>query len=343
MHNPKMARHVIAGWLLCAATVAVAGPAGNGPLVPVQTIPLPNVSGRIDHLAVDLERSRLFVAALGNNTVEVIDLRAGAVSRSLPGFHEPQGIASAVTSIAVANGGTGDLSWIDAQNLDRGKSLTLGDDADNVRYDAVAKRLYVGYGSGSIAAVDPATGQKLAETIVGGHPESFQLERSGGRMFVNVPGARKIAVIDRAIMKVTATWPVTDASSNYPMAVDEAGHRLFVGCRRPAKVLVYDTQSGKVISSTDIVGDTDDLFYDVSLAPVVCDRRRRIRGPVSGARRRNAGSVCALADRRGCPYRAVRSGAATSVHRRPSSWWTAVGDSCVRRSVNWFRGARSSS
>jgi DNA-binding beta-propeller fold protein YncE len=261
-----MNRQAFAVVLAIAATVALAGQADNTPWLPVQTIPLPGVTGRIDHLAVDIERGRLYVAALGNNTVEVIDLRAGTVLRSLPGFHEPQGIANTVSSVAVANGGTGHVDWVDSQSLERGRSLALGDDADNVRYDGAAKRLYVGYGSGAVAAIDPVTGQKLGDVNVGGHPESFQLERTGTRIFVNVPGAGKIAVIDRATMKVITDWPMTGASSNYPMALDEAGHRLFVGCRRPAKVLVYDTQSGKVVGSADTVGDTDDLFYDASLA-----------------------------------------------------------------------------
>jgi hypothetical protein len=97
---------------------------------------------------------------------------------------------------------------------------------------------------------------------LGGHPESFQLEASGPRVFVNVPSARRIVVVDRAALKVTAAWPVTSASANYPMALDEADHRLFTGCRNPAKLLVYDTQTGRQTASLDIVGDTDDLFYD---------------------------------------------------------------------------------
>jgi DNA-binding beta-propeller fold protein YncE len=138
----------------------------------------------------------------------------------------------------------------------------LGDDADNVRYDASAKRLYVGYGSGALAAIDPA-GATLAGTVkLAAHPESFQLEHDGTRIFVNVPNARHIAIVDRSSMKVTATWPVSSARANYPMALDEAGHRLFIGCRQPAKVLVYDTATGKETGQADIVGDTDDMFFD---------------------------------------------------------------------------------
>jgi DNA-binding beta-propeller fold protein YncE len=83
-------------------------------------------------------------------------------------------------------------------------------------------------------------------------------------VFVNVPGADQIAVIDRASMKLSGTWPVKTASANYPMSLDEVNHRVFVGCRRPAKVLVLDTTSGKENASFEIVGDTDDLFYDAA-------------------------------------------------------------------------------
>jgi DNA-binding beta-propeller fold protein YncE len=235
------------------------------PLVPAGAIELPGVEGRIDHLAFAPTARQLFVAALGNNTVEVVDVTKGAHARTLTGFREPQGIAVAgdANVVAVANGqGTG-LQLLSATGLRPGPIVELGDDADNVRYDAAAKRLFVGYGGGALAAVDPGDAKVLGRVALAGHPESFQLERSGPRVFVNVPTANQIAVVDRRQMKVVATWPVKGAAANFPMALDEANHRLFVGCRRPARVLVYDTGSGTEVSSFDIVGDTDDLFYDV--------------------------------------------------------------------------------
>ena len=163
--------------------------------------------------------------------------------------------------IAVANG-QGEGVQLVGDDYRMAQSIRLGDDSDNVRYDAGAKRIYVGFGSGAIAAISPSDGKVIAEAKLAGHPESFQLERSGGRLFVNVPNADHIAVIDRESMRVIATWPVTTAKANYPMALDEAARRLIIGCRRPAKALVYDTTSGKEISAFDIVGDADDLFYD---------------------------------------------------------------------------------
>jgi DNA-binding beta-propeller fold protein YncE len=236
--------------------------ASQEPLTSVRSIDLPRVEGRIDHLAYDAATGRLYVAALGNNSVEVLDARVGTHLRSLQGFREPQGIAADSRFVAVANGQGDGLQLLDADGYRPGAFVRLGDDADNVRYDAAAKRLYVGYGDGALAAIDPAAGRLLGRVKLSGHPESFQLERDGPRIFVNVPDAEQVAVVDRTSMAVTGTWPVTTARANYPMALDEANRRLFIGCRRPAKVLVLDTGSGRQISSFDIVGDTDDLFYD---------------------------------------------------------------------------------
>jgi DNA-binding beta-propeller fold protein YncE len=236
------------------------------PLTLVRSIELPRVQGRIDHLAFDPATQRLYVAALGNNSVEVLDLDAGVHLRSLKDFREPQGIAIAADSktVAVANGQGEGLQLLSATDYQPGAVVRLGDDADNVRYDATAKRLYVGFGEGALAAIDPAAGKLLGEVKLAAHPESFQLEREGARVFVNVPNAQQIAVVDRSSLKLTGTWPVTTARANYPMALDEANHRLFVGCRRPAKVLVFDTTSGRETAAFEIVGDTDDLFYDAA-------------------------------------------------------------------------------
>src|SRR5438132_713634 len=251
-----------------AAVILVSFQAASGqtPLSLVGTIDLPGVEGRIDHLAADIAAQRLYVAALGNNTVEVLDLKGNSHLKSLPGFREPQGIAVLPDAklVAVANGQGEGVQLIDAGDYHPAKAVRLGDDSDNVRYDPAAKRLFVGYGGGALAAISPADGKVIGEAKLSGHPESFQLERSGSRAFVNVPTADQIAVVDRTAMKVVSTWPVVTAKSNFPMALDEANHRLFVGCRRPAKVLVYDTTTGKESGSFDIVRDTDDLFYDAT-------------------------------------------------------------------------------
>jgi len=138
----------------------------------------------------------------------------------------------------------------------------LGSDADNVRYDEKTKQIYVGYGDGALAAIDAKTGAKLADIKLAAHPESFRLETNGTRIFVNVPGAGQIAVVDREKKAVVETWSLKEATSNFPMILDEPHHRLFVGCRHPARLLTLDTKTGKTLSSVEISGDTDDLFYD---------------------------------------------------------------------------------
>jgi len=252
--------------IAAVAIAALQSRSAQEPLILVRSIDLPRVEGRIDHLAFDAAGQRLFVAALGNNTVEVLDLKSNSHIKSVPGFREPQGIAVLPDPklVAVANGQGEGMQFIDAGDYHPARLVRLGEDSDNVRYDPATGRLFVGFGAGALASISPADGKVLGEAKLSGHPESFQLERSGPRVFVNVPTADQIAVVDRAVMKVIATWPVVGAKSNFPMALDEANHRMFVGCRRPAKVLVYDTITGKESGSFEIVGDTDDLFYDAA-------------------------------------------------------------------------------
>lgn len=259
-----MVPRVLAG--VAVACLAFQPALGQTPLNLIGSIALPGVEGRIDHLTVDVEAHRLFVAALGNNTVEVVDLQANRRLKSLPGFREPQGLAvvSGAHAVVVANGQGDGAQFLDANDFRLLRAVRLGDDSDNVRYDPVARRVYVGFGGGKVAAIDPDSGTVVGQAGLAGHPESFQLERGGDRLFVNVPSANQIAVVDRRTMRVISTWPVALATANYPMALDEANHRLFVGCRRPARVLVYDTATGKATGSFDTVGDTDDLFYDAA-------------------------------------------------------------------------------
>jgi DNA-binding beta-propeller fold protein YncE len=248
------------------ALVLLASCFAQAPLRLERAIALPGVEGRIDHLAADVAGQRLFVAALGNNTLEVLDLRAGARLRSLGGLSEPQGVAYVADRdrVYVANGQSGKLEVFDGKTLQPAASIPFGDDADNVRYEPEERRVWVGYGSGALAAMNIASNQKAGEVKLDEHPESFQLEKGGSRIFVNVPKAGHIAVIDRNKLAVIAKWPVRTAASNYPLTLDAANHRLFTGCRKPARILVFDTQSGKLVTDFDCVGDTDDIFFDAA-------------------------------------------------------------------------------
>jgi DNA-binding beta-propeller fold protein YncE len=229
-----------------------------------QAIALPGVEGRIDHLAIDTAGERLFVCALGNNTVEVIDLRKAQRIHSITGLGAPQGIAyiPELDRLFVANDRGGICKIYDAKSFQPLGEIDFKDDADNVRYDDATKQIYTGFGSGGIGVINAADGKQLGSITLAAHPEAFELEKRGRRIFVNVPNARHVAVIDRDKGEMIATWKTDGALGNFPMALDENNHRLFIGCRMPSKLVVLNTESGEVVASIDISGDPDDIFYD---------------------------------------------------------------------------------
>lgn len=229
------------------------------------TIELPRVEGRIDHFSIDLKGRRLFMAALGNNTVEVIDLAAHKPAYSIRGLAEPQGVLylPGRNRLYVASGQDGTCRIYDAASWQLLKTVKIGDDPDNIRYDASARTVWVGYGgdTGGLFAMTE-DGEKTNDIRLDAHAESFQLERGGSRIFVNVPKARQVAAVDRARKAVTAKWQI-GAEANFPMALDEAHHRLFIGARKPAELVVLDSGSGGRVAKLPIAGDCDDLFFDV--------------------------------------------------------------------------------
>jgi DNA-binding beta-propeller fold protein YncE len=249
------------GVTLAAASVAWAGE--PEPLALETKIMLGDVKGRIDHFAADPLRHRLFVAELGKNTVGVVDLNADTVIRSIGGLKEPQGVGylPATDTLYVANAGDGSLRLLQAENFVQFGQIDLGDDPDNIRIDSEANQIFVGYGNGALAMLDPA-GAKLADISLKGHPESFQLDRATGRIFANVPEAGEIAVVDRKRGKQIASWKLSEARSNFPMALEEDGRRLFVLTRKPARMLVFDTAGGHILTELEACSDADDVFPD---------------------------------------------------------------------------------
>jgi len=245
------------------AFVASAWGQATQPLRIEKTIELPDVQGRIDHMSVDVKGERLFVSALGNNTVEVIDTKAGKRVKTIHGLQEPQGVlyVPATDRLYVANSKDGTVRIFDGSSYALLKTLDYGDDADNLRYDPDHKRIYVGYGGGALAEIDEE-GNKAGEIKLDSHPESFQLERASPRVYVNLPKSRKIAVLDREALTIVTTWPLGMTLANYPMALGESDHRLFVVTRYPARLLVIDTATGKTLQRLPTVGDCDDVFYD---------------------------------------------------------------------------------
>jgi DNA-binding beta-propeller fold protein YncE len=237
-------------------------------------IPLQNVNGRIDHLSVDVKGQRLFVAAVDNHTLEVIDLKSGQRVHTITDLAEPQGVFydPSTNRLFVACAVDGVVNIYDGTTFRVLATAKFPDDSDNVRYDARGKRVIVGYagakqlrkrteGTGGLGFQD-SDGKKTSDVVIDAHPESFRLEESGNRIFVNVPDKKEIEVIDRVKLTVVARWPVTSAEGNFPMALDEAHHRLFVATWTPSRMLVFDTESGKEIAAGETAGPSDDLFYD---------------------------------------------------------------------------------
>ncbi|MBV9203332.1 MAG: hypothetical protein JOY83_27050 [Alphaproteobacteria bacterium] len=228
------------------------------------------MNGRIDHLGIDLNRRRLFVAELGNNTLGVVDLAAGHTTHTIGGFTEPQGVAHVpfADNVYVANGGGGSVRVLRGENLAPSGRIDLGGDADNVRVDFQRQRVLVGYGKGALAIIDPASRTKTGDIRLKAHPEGFQIDEIGARAFVNVPEAYEIAVGDLAAPGANGSWPTQGLRSNFPMAFDRDAHRVLVVFRSPPALLALAAEDGHAVSKLDTCGDSDDVFVDT--------KRRRI-------------------------------------------------------------------
>lgn len=265
----KAALCALLTWLVGVSNVSLGQSGASAPLKLETTIPMVDVQGRIDHMSIDVTHQRLFVAALGNNSLEVIDLKEKKRVHSIPGLAEPQGIAYIATSnlLLVANGKDGSVRAFDATSWRMLTSIPFGDDADNLRLDPNNENIWVGYGRGALGEFDQ-NGTKLANIRLDAHPESFRFEKNGSRIFVNLPGSQKIAVVDRRTGSVSDSWGTGGPLANFPMALDEKDHRIFVVTRFPARFIVLEAEHGKRVASLPAIGDCDDVFYD--------ERRHRI-------------------------------------------------------------------
>ncbi len=233
----------------------------------LRTIPLA-VAGRIDHMDVDVSSGRLFVAERGNDTVSVLDLNSGRVIRRLSGFQEPQGVLfiSGLNRLFVTNGGDGTIEVFEGRDFGLIKVVKLSADADNIRYDPRTRLVYVGFGQGSSSGIAllNATNDAIIATIpLNSHPESFQLEENGSRIFVNIP-TEGVVVIDKQKLVPITTWSLEGSFLNFPMAIDETHFRLFVGTWNPPQLTVFNTNDGKIITRVNVSNDVDDIFYNPS-------------------------------------------------------------------------------
>ncbi|MES2045510.1 MAG: hypothetical protein V4475_16685 [Pseudomonadota bacterium] len=261
--------------LLALATGCHAGARGIVPTDPTsplrleRTILLPDVRGRIDHLALDLADHTLFVAEYGNGSVDRVDLAGGKVTGRIAGLHEPQGVAylPATRRLVVASG-DGSVRFYAADDLREVARLDLGDDADNVRVDPRNGDIVVGYGNGGLAVIDPAVPHVIRRLALNGHPEGFRL--IGARVLINVPdrGAIVAGDIDRGA--ITSTWPTGAHRLNFPLFVAPSGGWFAVAYRLPAALARYDITTGATLSMRGTCGDADDLFVDQARIYVIC-------------------------------------------------------------------------
>jgi WD40 repeat protein len=298
--------------LVCSARLAAQD---NTPLRLVQTIPMPNVKGRIDHMDVDVKGKRLLVAGLENGSVEVVDLAAGKWSKSIPGFKKTQGIAylPSLNKIFVASGDDGMLRVFRGDTLELLDSLKLELGPNRVAFEPNSEILYVGYGGkdagkdyGQVGIIDAKTDKSLGDIKVEAHPAELLLDKSGKTLYVFISAASKVQVVDTKKREVVATWS-TSSQRNGDGAFDEKIHRLFIGTRTPPQMIVMDSGSGKEVAVLPTVEGMDGVYFN--------EKQKRIY--ISGGRDNDVGYIFIYQQKDADHYEAIgkiptRSGAGTS-------------------------------
>jgi DNA-binding beta-propeller fold protein YncE len=275
MQYDKCMRRIFWALLVIGSATGAFGDTAIGPtpLALESSVSLGDVHGRIDHLAVDIARQRLYVAELGNNSVGVVDLKERKLLRTLEGFGEPQGIAYEVSTdtVYVASARDGSVYLLHGGDLTPAGAIELGEDADNIRIDPSSHRVLVGYGNGAVAVIDPVRRQKIADIRLRAHPESFQVEPQGGRILVNVPDANEIAVVDLTTARQTSTWSTQSLRANFPLAIDADRQQVLAMFRHPARLAAFNL-GGEMTQAVEACGDSDDLFVDAkrSLIYISC-------------------------------------------------------------------------
>jgi len=241
-----------------------------------RAIPLPGVTGRFDHLAIDVAGNRLFIAATGNHSVEVIDLKSDKVLQSITGLGKPHGLAwiAETGNLYVADGTLAELKVYRGSPLKFSSSLKLSDDADDMVYDEANHQLFVGHGGSDaanpakVAIVDTNNFSMVANISVATHPEALDIDRAGNRVFANVAKSNEVAIIGASTKTIVANWKLTKSADNVPMAFDSDHQLLYVACRTPGMLIALDATTGKEVASQPVADGADDLFYDPALRRV---------------------------------------------------------------------------
>jgi hypothetical protein len=206
----------------------------------------------------------VFIAELENNSVGVVDLGSGRLLHRVAGLSEPQGVGyvPSVDMLFVANGADGAVRVFKGGDFAPTGVQALDSDADNVRVDAETEHVYVGYGAGALAVIDPTKRMKIKDIELPAHPESFQISKSTRQIFINIPNAGSIAVLGKDGDGQHATWSTAKYQGNFAMALDEENSRVVVAYRTPPKLSVRDMRNGATIADRDTCGDVDDVFID---------------------------------------------------------------------------------
>lgn len=257
---------------LCLTCTASSRGQHQQPLKLVQTIPMPNVKGRIDHMDVDVKGKRLFVAGLENGSLEIVDLNAGQWLKSIPGFQKPQGVAyvESLNKVFVASGDDGMVRVFRGNTLDLLDSIKLDLGPNRVVYDPHTSLLYVGYGGadahkdyGEVGIIDAKTDKHVGDVQVAAHPSELLLDKLGQTLFVFVSIQSKIQQIDTRKRGIVSTWPVS-SQRNGDGAFDESTHRLLIGTRTPAQMIAMDSKSGKEVASLATAEGMDGVYFDAA-------------------------------------------------------------------------------
>src|SRR5271165_1138096 len=263
-----MAIAIMFGAVTCSAPAQ-----SDSPLKLINTISLPGVAGKFDHFAYDAIGHRLFAAATGNHSVEVIDLQTGKVTQSITALAKPHGLAWIADTgrLYASDGSQADLKVYQGSPFKQIADVKLSDDADDMIYNAATRQLYVGHGGGSaadpghVAVIDTNSQTLIMNLPVSAHPEGLDIDERDNRIFVNIADSAEVAIIDGTTHAVSATWKLTRAKDNVPLAYDADDKLLFVACRTPGRLLMLDGASGKELADLPASGGVDDLFYDPRL------------------------------------------------------------------------------
>jgi len=257
---------------LCLLSAAIVAAAQTAPIKFIKDFPLKGVTGRFDHFAYDESGSRLFIAATGNHTVEVLDTTTGEITQSLKGLGKPHGVAWVADEgkLFVADGSLAALKIYSGSPFKEAATIALSDDADDMVYDPATKLLYVGHGNGTaavparVAVINTVDNTLVTNLPASAHPEALEIDPASKRIFANIADSSELLVIDGPTHTVTNTWKLSRAKDNVPVAFDADHQALILGCRTPAKALVLDAVTGKEISDASSNTGADDIFYSTA-------------------------------------------------------------------------------